>query len=258
MATGAAATSTEPTEWTSIGFVDEFEAVHRTMADRPFMFVLGAGASVSSGIAAGGTLARQWVQEIYLQRVGRNCPPSFEEWANPVNLGIPEFSLESVAEFYQEVYQKRFANDRERGYAYLENAMGGAKPNVGYSILSQILEKTPHKVVITTNFDNLVADALSTYSDTFPLVCGHESLAGFARPRLRRPLVAKIHRDLLLEPRTDRAGTTELADPWVESLRCLLREYTPIVIGYGGDDGRIMGILHGIKPRANHDRDYCG
>ena len=79
--------------------------------------------------------------------------------------------------------------------------MEGAEPSFGYSVLAQILVKTRHSIVITTNFDDLVADALSMFAHKHPLVCGHESLTGFIRSQMRRPLVAKVHRDFPLHPR---------------------------------------------------------
>lgn len=206
-------TIAQPEVWTAEGFLDEFMQIDQQMADRSFLFILGAGASVSSGIPAGGTMARKWVEEIY-RRIIDDSGPSLEDWATPQNLGIPDFSLDKVAEFYPKVYDRRFGDDPEKGYACLEQAMSGALPNIGYSVLAQVLAKTRHKVVITTNFDNLVQDALSLYTNTFPLVCGHESLTGFVRPKLRRPLVAKIHRDLLLAPRNAPAETSSLDKGW--------------------------------------------
>ena len=41
--------------------------------------------------------------------------------------------------------------------------MTDKEPSFGYSVLAQILAGTRHNVVITTNFDNLVVDALSFY-----------------------------------------------------------------------------------------------
>ena len=63
--------------------------------------------------------------------------------------------------------------------------MERAEPSFGYSVLAKILAETRHRVVITTNFDNLVADALSLYTSKHPLVCGHESLSIFAKPHTR-------------------------------------------------------------------------
>jgi len=237
----------EPQEWTVEGFLDEFMRIDADMEDRSFLFVLGAGASVSSDIPAAGSLARTWVAELHRLCVGESGP-SLEEWATPENLDIDGFSLDRVAEFYPRIYDRRFGEDPDRGYAYLEKVMGDAEPDIGYSVLAQILAKTRHRVVITTNFDNLVADGLSLYAETFPLVCGHESLTGFVRTKLRRPLVAKIHRDLLLGPKTAPADTASLDERWASVLRRLLRENTPLVIGYGGNDGSLMGFLESLEP----------
>ena len=43
----------------------------------------------------------------------------------------------------------------------LEEVMKDAEPSLGYSMLVQILAETRHRVVITTNFDNLVAALLN-------------------------------------------------------------------------------------------------
>ncbi|MHC4154076.1 MAG: SIR2 family protein [Planctomycetota bacterium] len=234
-------------EWTAEGFLDEFMRIHRTMQDRSFTFLLGAGASATSGIPMAGPLARRWVEELYTRHVRDKSEISLEDWATPENVSIPGFRLDNVATFYSDVYDRRFADDPDTGYAYLEDEMGDAEPSIGYSVLAQVLEDTRHKVVITTNFDNLVADALSIYAGTFPLVCGHESLTGFVRPKLRRPLVAKIHRDLLFAPESDTASTRRLDDRWASVLRRLLDEYTPIVVGYGGNDGSLMGFLEALQ-----------
>jgi len=149
---------------------------------------------------------------------------------------------------YPHIYNHRYCDHPELGYAYLEKAMSKADPHIGYSILAHILAETRHKVVITTNFDNLVANALSIFTNTFPLVCGHESLVGFIKPRLRRPLVAKIHRDLLLAPKSTVEDTSHLPEAWEPPLKTLLATFTPVVIGYGGNDGSLMDFLDKLEP----------
>ncbi len=233
----------KPREWTTPGLLDQFMRVNGTMEDRAFAFVLGAGASVTSNIPGAATLVRKWIEELHRCYIEDGTQSSLDAWATPANLGIDGFTLANAAAFYPQVYDKRFGDDPESGYAYLEDIMKLAEPSIGYSILAKVLETTRHKVVITTNFDNLVADALSIYTDTFPLICGHESLTGFVRSRLRRPLIAKIHRDLLYAPKNDIDGTSRLDEGWARCLRTLLRDYTPIFIGYGGNDGSLMGFL---------------
>ena len=124
--------------------------------------------------------------------------------------------------------------------------MEGKSPSLGYSLLAEIIQHTRHKVVVTTNFDNLVADALAMHAHQSPLVVAHESLAGFVRPQLRRPLVAKIHRDLFLHPKNDLTGVATMEEGWKLALKKLFQYFTPIIVGYGGNDGSLMDMLAGL------------
>jgi len=216
------------------------------MPDRPFCWILGSGASIQSGIPTGGKLAMDWLKELHELEDFSNQP--LEKWATEKNLSIKGFKFENAASFYPWIYQRRFHDDPDAGYAFLEKAMDAAEPSYGYSVLAQIMAGTTHKAAITTNFDNLIADALSIYTAAFPLVCGHESLTGYIRAKLRRPLVAKIHRDLLLNPLSEPGEIEKLSDGWDRALKLILNSYTPIVIGYGGNDGSLMGFLKTIEP----------
>ncbi|HMD67269.1 MAG TPA: hypothetical protein VKF42_00225, partial [Chitinivibrionales bacterium] len=223
------------------GFLSQFVRQHETMPDRPFCWILGSGASVQSGIPTGGELVMQWLKELHEMEDFHDQP--LEKWATEENLGIKGFNFEKYANYYPWIYQRRFHDDPDSGYAFLEKVMDIAEPSYGYSVLAQIMADTRHKIAITTNFDNLIGDALAIYTDAFPLVCGHESLTGYIRQNLRRPLIAKIHRDLLLNPLNEPGETSILPDGWKRALKLILDSYTPIVIGYGGNDGSLMGFL---------------
>jgi hypothetical protein len=216
------------------------------MPDHSYAWVLGAGASRSSGIPLAGELVQRWLSELHrrLDRTGTPLP----EWATAENLGIPKFEYKNAASFYSRLYERRFGDNPDEGFAYLETLMTGKDPSPGYSILAQILDRTPHKVVISTNFDNLVADALSIYTTTFPLVIGHESLANFVRVVSRRPIICKIHRDLLLGPKNDHRSLRRLHESWAAALRSLFSQYTPCFIGYGGNDDSLMDLLESLDP----------
>ncbi|WP_306548891.1 SIR2 family protein [Desulfobulbus sp.] len=218
------------------------------MPDRSLAFVLGAGASVTSGIPAGMTLATGWLKEMH----GRHCldGQALEAWVASGQPSIDGLTIENIAQYYPQIFEKCFGNDPDSGFAALEQLMERAEPYLGYSLLAEIIDKTRHKVVVTTNFDNLVADALSIHNRKPPLIVGHESLAGFARPRLRRPLVAKIHRDLMLHPKNDAQGVGCLAQGWADALKQLFQNFTPLFIGYGGNDGSLMGFLNNLPQGA--------
>ena len=228
------------------GFLSEFVDRHTLLPDRPFCWVLGAGASVQSGIYTGKTLAMQWLKEIHEREDLQGLP--LEQWATAERLDIKDFVFEQAASFYPWIYRRRYHRYRDQGYAFLEKAMANVEPSYGYSVLAQIMANTHHKAAVTTNFDNLIADALAVYTRALPSVCGHESLTGFIRPHLQRPLIAKIHRDLLFNPKNEPEEINRLPGEWAIALKTIFENYTPIVIGYGGNDGSLMNFLEKLDP----------
>ena len=236
------------------GYLQKFRDQDRNQSDQPFCFILGAGASKTSGIRMGGELARQFLRDLFDARNLDGLP--LEQWSTD-QLGLAGFSLDRVGEFYPELYEQLFGEHLDRGYAFLEKEMEDKEPSYGYSVLAWILENTSHKVVITTNFDNLVADALSIHSATFPRVVGHDSLVGFIKAALRRPLIAKVHGDLGFAPRNTAGEIGTLSDGWKEALERVLERFTPIVIGYGGNDGSLMKALESLRDGVPESVYWC-
>lgn len=241
-------TDKQPEQFTVEGFLDYFLQIHTQMKDRSFAFILGAGASRTSGILTGAELVSSWLSELHKRMDSKQGTRPLEQWATAENLQVSGFEYKRAEEFYPEIFERRFRDDPDEGYAYLETIMEGKESSFGYSVLAQIAEKERHRVFVTTNFDNLIADALSIYTRTYPLVCGHESLTGFVRARMRRPLVVKIHRDLLLGPKSTTEEIARLDPSWDRALRVLFQHHSPIVIGYGGNDGSLMGFLEKLEP----------
>jgi tetratricopeptide (TPR) repeat protein len=238
---------------TESGFLTEFLNQHTQRTDRPFCFILGAGVSRSSGIPTGGEMARVWLQELH--EATNFDGLDVEAWATPERLEIEGFAVDKLPNFYPQLYQRRYGEYEQGGYAFLESQMEGKEPSYGYSVLSYLLSETQHRVVITTNFDNLVADALSIHSSRFPLVIGHDALAQYAAVELRRPLVAKVHGALGFSPKSQPNDISHLPEGWRIALGRILDRYTPIVIGYEGNDGSLMGFLKSL-PKHTPDRIF--
>ena len=206
-----------------------------------FGFILGAGASVKSGIKSGSELARKWYEEIK-EDLNEN---DFEKWNKDKKI-----NEENLAESYTKIFTKRFEIDFRAGYEELQRYMDKAEPSIGYSFLAQLLSKTSHKFIITTNFDTMVEDALFGLKEAKPLVLGHELLSKYINPTSpTRPTIIKIHRDFLLDPYNTDDTVNELDIPWQKSLEPVLKEHSMIVIGYGGNDDSLMNYLTKIKDR---------
>ncbi|SFC75726.1 Tetratricopeptide repeat-containing protein [Flexibacter flexilis DSM 6793] len=220
----------QPKEISHKEFVRHFQSCTEKKFGR-FCFITGAGTSFTSKIPTGATLAKRWLTEIY-----------DENWKK--QKGITD---DNAPTHYSAIYEKRFEIDPKEGAATLEELMADKEPSVGYSILAQILSKTPHRLVITTNFDSLIEDALFIYTDAKPLVLGHYALANYVNIFSKRPIIAKIHQDLLFDPKNNPEDTSQLDENWEHSLTKVLENYTPIVIGYGGNDGSLMDFLRNQK-----------
>ncbi len=202
--------------------------------NRKFCFILGAGASKSSGIDTGAELASQWLNEIE-EDLDKN---QFKSWLEKESI-----CKEDPASFYPQIFAKRFEVDHQGGYDFFEKIMEEAEPSCGYSLLAEILAQGKHDIVITTNFDSLTEDALFIYTAKKPLVIGHSNLAGFINIQLQRPQVIKVHHDLFFSPQNTEDETGYIDEKLERGLQDIFESYIPIVIGYGGNDGGFMDVL---------------
>ena len=215
------------------GFMYEMKEVSCGPHPRKFCFVLGAGASLSSGIKSGQELVTIWDTELQIRN-----EKSHKKWKEDLNI-----TEENKYSFYSKFYERRFLRQPIDGYNYLEKLMEHARPSIGYVMLSYLLTETRHNVVVTTNFDHLTEDAVNYYEQKIPLVIGHESLAHYVSKQISRPTIIKIHRDLLLDPKNRTDELEVLHDNWKRALGEVFSEYHPVFIGYAGNDNSLMNFL---------------
>lgn len=206
-----------------------------------FCFILGAGASKSSGIPTGEELARMWLNQIR-EDVSRD---NYRKWINDQSINEND-----PGRFYHQIFSKRFIGDSEYGNDELKKLMGGAKASLGYVYLAEILDGGKHNIVITTNFDSLTEDTYLFHTSKKALVIGHEDLANHIDPRPQQPEVIKVHHDLYLEPRNTKEGTEKISKGLEDGLREIFKIYVPIVIGYGGNDGGFMTTLRKVLKKS--------
>lgn len=156
-----------------------------------FCFIIGSGASVSSGIPTGVELERKWMEEMeegsglkeiaeIAESLGKRMEHKFSDieaaWAETKKSKTP-----LPSEYYFDIYKLCFFPNHRNGYHYLERVMAGKNPGFGYHPLALMLtDGKGSNLVITTNFDSLIEDALFLYTDRKPLVINHELLAEYA------------------------------------------------------------------------------
>ncbi len=200
-----------------------------------YCFILGSGVSRNAGIPTGIDLSKIWVKEIKEKYNEKEIEILMEK------LEIKDISIKS--ENYFDIYKLRFFPDYRNGYSYLERKMENAQPGFGHYPLARFLATTENNLVITTNFDSLIEDALFIYTGKRPIVASHESLAEYVDISTKRPIIAKLHRGLFFHPLNKSDELKELSGQWKKVLQTVFRIFTPIVIGYGGGDRTLMEFL---------------
>ena len=226
------------------GFIQELKDVTTGTHPRKFCFVLGAGASRSSGIKLGQELVKIWDRDLR----ERN-EDDYECWRKKLNI-----TDANMSNFYSHYYEKRFSRSPTDGLNYIERIMESAKPSVGYVMLAYILTTQPHNVVITTNFDHLTEDAVTYYAQKTPLVIGHESLSRYINGQPTRPTIVKIHRDLLFDPKSRSEDLEKLPESWQNALERIFKNYHPVFIGYAGNDKSLMDFLIDNSEKFSKDQ----
>lgn len=232
--------------------------------EQRFCFILGSGASAESGIPCGSTLEMRWMDCLMGKSEDRGMPAMDEDETRRLagelyaegeiehEFGEIEAawrdarkeSREISSKYYFDIYRLRFHANPRNGYGYLEKIMERRDPSLGYHTLAKLLtENNQNNLVITTNFDSLVEDALFLYTEKKPLVVSHESLVDYMNANIQRPIVAKVHRGLMYAPFNSPETTSKLKSEWQPALNHALKTYTPIVIGYAGGDHSLMSFL---------------
>jgi len=104
------------------------------------------------------------------------------------------------------------------------------------------MTKEAFNTIITTNFDDLIQDALIYRGLKRALVITHQDLSKFIE-RNSTPLIVKIHGDAHLHPFNSTSTTKEIPIELKESIKQLSNNIKMVFIGYSGNDESIANLL---------------
>jgi len=215
--------------------------------DERFVLFLGSGCSVSSGIPA----ARTLVSDYWLPRLRNLRAPRRTDVAEWAREEFPEYDPADPAALYGALIAQLFLTDGDR-QREIEQLCDGKWPAYGYATIAALMarEGGAFSVALTTNFDDLISDALYLFTDARPLVIQHDSLAPFIRSTRTRPMVVKLHGDQRLSPRNTAEETQVLVRDIESRVHSLLQDRGLVFIGYGGRDASILKMLERLDPSA--------
>ena len=225
-------------------FAEDFASRVRRNHEIRYCFVIGAGASRSSGIPTGAALVDEWLRLRFEQDCPKASRDDIKPWAEDTFKRWDNFTWDTRAAFYGRIYEWYHLDDAN-GQDALRQLTHGKSPSFGYAVLARILANTNHKVVLTTNFDNLVRDAIQLHVPGEVPYIGHgREDAKFLAGHANRIRIAKLHGDIDRKNYQPRPDIGTLHEVWGEALRGIFMYYTPIFIGYGGNDPCVMEFIH--------------
>ncbi len=212
--------------------------LNRNNSTPNFALLIGAGASVTSGVKPASQMIEEWRQQLYEQS---GVMEEYDEW-------LSKQEWFNSDQEYSILFEKAYDLPAQRR-TYIENCIKDAKPSWGYIYLSNIIANNYFNIVFTTNFDDLLNEACFLYAEVKPLVCAHDSAVANIRVTSVRPKIIKLHGDFLYDNIKNTTLETKVLEKNMEDkLVQFAREYGLVVVGYGGNDESIMRVLrHLVK-----------
>lgn len=215
---------------------------------------LGAGASAAAGIPTAWQMIWEFKQKLYVSQ-RKVSASAVADLSNERVRELLQSHIDSGEKFpnlddpeeYATLFEAVYPAEADRR-SYIDSKVSGAKPSYGHLALATLMKAGFTKLVWTTNFDSLVADAAAKlYESTGPL-----SIVDLDAPELaqqligdgRWPIEIKIHGDF----RSRRLKNTddELRHQDALLRRVLIdscRRFGLVVAGYSGRDNSVMDAL---------------
>ena len=233
--------------------VDDF-ARRFSMRARGLMWLLGAGSSASAGIPTATDMIWEFKQQLYISQ-RKVALKSVADLSNPAVRNILQSFIDAQDKFpklntpdeYAAFFEAVYPNENDRR-TYINAKLSGAKPSYGHIALATLMKADCARVVWTTNFDPLVADACAkVFNGT-----GYLTTVALDAPDLGRdvlnserwPVEIKLHGDFRSRRLKNTNDELRQQDATLRSqlVRACGRSGL-IVSGYSGRDDSIMDTL---------------
>ncbi|WP_312390908.1 SIR2 family protein [Chryseobacterium sp.] len=247
----------------------EYDAFLRSIkrnTDVPHSFLLGAGASISSGIQSAYDCIWEWKRDIYITK-NINATEYYKNHKNEaVRKSIQKWldnhgsypALDSLEEytFYAEKAHP-IADDRRK---YFFSLIENKQPYIGYKLLCFLAANGIVKSVWTTNFDGLVVRAAHQNNLTPIEITLDNAERIFRNQSTKELLCIALHGDY-------KYSTLKNTDSELDSQHEIFKEYLGnyhvdknfIVAGYSGRDRSLMDALKSAYSKKGSGRLYwCG
>ena len=246
--------------------LDEFLRSIKQNIDTPHSLLLGAGASIESGIPSAADCIWDWKREIYLSQnpgaIGNfdnskseGVRRVIQRWIDSQNIYPAENSAEEYSYFAEKAYP--IADDRRK---YFQHLVSNHDPSLGYHLISLLALENIIKSV-WTNFDGMTLKCAHQYSPLVPIEITAETSGRIYRGDVDKELLCiALHGDYKYGALKNTEKELDSQDG--ELVKALLHELTNrdlIVMGYSGRDQSLMNALQQVySTKGSGKLFWCG
>jgi NAD-dependent SIR2 family protein deacetylase len=229
---------------------DAFLRTLKENTDTGHVFLLGAGASISSGIQSANDCIWEWKKNIFITK-NPNLAQYYNEYkSESVQRSIQRW-LDNEGSYPEEGSIDEYSFYALRAYPideirrkYFENICRGKEPHLGYKILCLLAKYGMVKSVFTTNFDGLIEKA-SHQTGLTPISVSLDTPERIHRTSNNQELLCiALHGDFKYGPLKNTGPELDTQHEYFSNaLEQHLYDKHLVVIGYSGRDKSLMDAL---------------
>lgn len=144
---------------------------------------------------------------------------------------------------------RRYSSDARDRADLMDKLICEKETGYGYVALANMINQDYVRNIFTTNFDDLLNEALLVYFFKKARIIAHAEIADHINFLTNRPNIIKLHGDYLF---TDLRNTKDEIDnnPLTHKMQQAFSTFGLIVMGYGGADYALMNALENAKQNA--------
>lgn len=245
--------------------VDAFIRSISVNSNRPVLILLGAGASITSGMPSAQRCIWEWKREIFVTKnpslqdsVAELSLPgtrrNIQRWLDQSGIYPPEGAPEEYSFYAVECYPT--TQDRS---AFFHQFIVKSKPHIGYQLLALLGGAGTVRSIWTTNFDGLTARALNSAN----IVCveiGIDTLQRTSRAQGANEVrLLSLHGDFRYDKLKNTNDELQAQETlFGNELIHEVKDYDLIVIGYSGRDASLMAVLTEAYRTSERRLYWCG
>lgn len=246
--------------------LDEFLRSFKQNMDLPHSILLGAGASIESGVKSASDCIWDWKRDIVVSNMPTRAPlysntksssvrKNIQSWLNDQGI-YPKENDDSEYSFYAE---KAYPLLEDR-CKYFQNLFLNANPSLGYHLIAYMAEQGIFKSVWTTNFDGLMEKCAHQYNLT-PVSIKANCIDRFYKIGAQNELmILPLHGDYKYGELKNTAEELDSQnDAYIKALIHDLTNKDLIIIGYSGRDASLINALKKAYSEVGSGRLFwCG